>query len=251
METIALDESKRLIHLEKIIEKGQLTFVEVGEALTEIRDKKLYRCDYKSFEDYCQEKWGWSRNRGLQMIQAAETVAELPEKVVTKVTTETAARAIRKIPQPKRAAVVEAVVESGQPVTAKTIAAAAAPLPKPPEAPVDETGHPIPEPLWEMWSQAQEARTLLSEFGRIRNTIRRAQEEKNPTYKLFNFSHVLAAMDNAYTGIKNGIPYAVCCTCQGRTSKGCRPCSETGFISEFKWGTVGREIKEIRFKGRK
>jgi hypothetical protein len=40
---ISLDESKRLIVPEQTIERGRAAFIEVGEALAEIRDSKLYR----------------------------------------------------------------------------------------------------------------------------------------------------------------------------------------------------------------
>ena len=46
--------SGRLAELEAIIETGTQTFVEVGNALLEIRKRRLYREQgYKTFEDYC------------------------------------------------------------------------------------------------------------------------------------------------------------------------------------------------------
>ena len=43
LEPISLVESQRLIELEKVIEGGRQTFVEVGTALAEIRDSQIYR----------------------------------------------------------------------------------------------------------------------------------------------------------------------------------------------------------------
>lgn len=62
----------RLAELEQTIERGLATFIEVGQALLEIRDSRLYRESHGTFEDYCRERWGFSRQRGHQLIEAAE-----------------------------------------------------------------------------------------------------------------------------------------------------------------------------------
>src|SRR5207245_205932 len=55
-----------------------VTFIEVGNALAEIRDRRLYKDQgFSSFEDYCQERWGWSRVRAHQYIGAAEVAGLL------------------------------------------------------------------------------------------------------------------------------------------------------------------------------
>lgn len=65
-------EQFRLSELETVIERGQQTFVEVGLALLEIRDSRLYRQQFSTFEDYCRERWGWSRRHVNRHIEAAE-----------------------------------------------------------------------------------------------------------------------------------------------------------------------------------
>lgn len=60
-----------LQQLEGVIERGLATFVEVGQALLEIREHRLYRETHDSFEAYCRERWGWSRQRAHQMIEAS------------------------------------------------------------------------------------------------------------------------------------------------------------------------------------
>ncbi|KKM45460.1 hypothetical protein LCGC14_1560810 [marine sediment metagenome] len=61
-----------LSELEAVIERGLETFVEVGLALLAIRDGKKYRENYSTFDDYCRERWGWSRQRGYQLMDAAK-----------------------------------------------------------------------------------------------------------------------------------------------------------------------------------
>ncbi len=76
-ELITLDERSQLYQLEEVIKQGLNTFVDVGNALLEIRDKRLYRADYSTFEGYCQERWGFSRSRAHRLIEAAETTKNL------------------------------------------------------------------------------------------------------------------------------------------------------------------------------
>ncbi|MFB2922750.1 MULTISPECIES: hypothetical protein [Aerosakkonema] len=64
-------EKARLDELEAVIEQGLQTFYEVGKALDEIREKKLYRETHKTFDGYCRDKWGIARQRAYRLIQAA------------------------------------------------------------------------------------------------------------------------------------------------------------------------------------
>jgi len=70
-------EQNRLKQLEEIIERGKKTFVEVGLALLEIRDKRLYKESHSSFDSYCRERWGYSRQYGHQLMAAAEVSSML------------------------------------------------------------------------------------------------------------------------------------------------------------------------------
>lgn len=76
-ETITPAEKARLSELEQVIQKGKDTFVEVGNALGEIRDARIYRDDFKSFEEYCKTRWGFSRQNAHEMIVAAEVSGNL------------------------------------------------------------------------------------------------------------------------------------------------------------------------------
>lgn len=64
-------ERQELVSLETTIEQGLATFVDVGRALLTIRDSRLYRQDFPTFEDYCRERWGFSDRRARQLIEGA------------------------------------------------------------------------------------------------------------------------------------------------------------------------------------
>lgn len=62
---------------EQIIERGLQTFIEVGTALKKIRDSRLYRGKYRTFEDYCKERWGMTRRRAYQLLDGSDVVANV------------------------------------------------------------------------------------------------------------------------------------------------------------------------------
>lgn len=50
-----------------------------GTTLLEIRDRRLYREHYGTFEEYCQDRWGFTKVRATQLIQAAEVTGALED----------------------------------------------------------------------------------------------------------------------------------------------------------------------------
>ena len=106
-------ENDRLDSLEAVIERGKKTFVEVGAALMEIRDSRLYRSQYKTFEEYCHAKWGFSRNFAHMQINAAEIANEV--LTIVNIPNETTAREFVSVPPEDRPAVAQkakAIAES-------------------------------------------------------------------------------------------------------------------------------------------
>ncbi len=62
---------------EQVIERGLATFVDVGRALMRIRDSRLYRDGYTSFEEYCRDRWGMDRISAHRHIDAAKAVLSM------------------------------------------------------------------------------------------------------------------------------------------------------------------------------
>ncbi|WP_414519060.1 hypothetical protein [Nostoc sp. PCC 9305] len=57
----------------------QSAFVEAGKALTQLRDRKLYRSTHKTFEEYCRVRpWRWRSHRfGFTRMAAALKIASV------------------------------------------------------------------------------------------------------------------------------------------------------------------------------
>jgi hypothetical protein len=123
-------EADRLAQLEATIRTGIQTFVEVGLALTEIRNAKLYRATHSTFESYCRERWGWTRQHANRVI-GASTVALQLEPTGSTAVSERAIRPLVKLAPEKRAEVwTRAKAAAGdKPVTHKDVEAVVADMP--------------------------------------------------------------------------------------------------------------------------
>jgi hypothetical protein len=66
--------SRTLAELEHIVEKGKATFIEVGEALAEIKERGLYKPE--AWGDYVKRKYGFTRQYAHRLIQAMEWAKE-------------------------------------------------------------------------------------------------------------------------------------------------------------------------------
>lgn len=117
-------DARRLAHLEGVIERGLETFVEVGRALMEIRDQRLYRETHKTFEAYCRERWGWGRNYANKQITAAEVAKELGTTVPNEAVGRELAPLLDK-PERMREVWKEAVLANGPTPTAAEVRAIA------------------------------------------------------------------------------------------------------------------------------
>ncbi|ODG97950.1 hypothetical protein A4S05_11190 [Nostoc sp. KVJ20] len=62
------EEQRDRLHLERRVERA---FFEAGKALTELRDRRLYRSTHKTFEEYCRDRFGHSRQQSNYLIAAA------------------------------------------------------------------------------------------------------------------------------------------------------------------------------------
>lgn len=69
---LSVREEVLLLNLETMIEKSIKTFIDVGNALLQIRDEHLYRNEKgRTFEGYLAEKWGLARRTGYQYIDSS------------------------------------------------------------------------------------------------------------------------------------------------------------------------------------
>lgn len=77
-------ELAELASCETVIEHGLKVFQAVGVALITIREKRLYRAEFATFEAYCAARWGFTDERARLLMRGAE-VAENIAKTPTMV----------------------------------------------------------------------------------------------------------------------------------------------------------------------
>ena len=74
IESLSDEEKQRRHHLERKVERS---FYEAGKALAELRDSRLYRDRWHTWENYIADRFGFKRNYANKQIAAAEVVDSL------------------------------------------------------------------------------------------------------------------------------------------------------------------------------
>lgn len=151
------NDANRLEQLEKVIATGLETFVAVGNALLEIRDKRLYKSTHKTFEDYCNQRWDMTRVNVYRIIHATEFAGNLLPTGLQNPKNERQVRPVLTLPKEEQVDAWEQAVRTAPEgkVTAKHVENVvkerkAATTPQPPPRPtpnVVETPTPKPEPI--------------------------------------------------------------------------------------------------------
>jgi len=76
-DNLSADEKQELAQHEGTIEKGMKTVFDVASAMAGIREKRLYRETHKTFELYCDQRWGFSKTHANRMIAGASVLEDL------------------------------------------------------------------------------------------------------------------------------------------------------------------------------
>lgn len=119
-------ELARLMELEKNIEQGIASMLDMAWSFKQIRDDREYRsAGYTNFNDYCQQRWGRSRSQIDRVIEAGDIAEELTPIGVTP-THESQVRPLKALTDPdqRSEAWQEAVDEAAGRPTAKQVASA-------------------------------------------------------------------------------------------------------------------------------
>ncbi len=62
--------------------KVENAFVQTGSALRELRDRRLYRSTHKTFEEYCQDRFSFTRRSVDYLIAASDVVENLKMRTI-------------------------------------------------------------------------------------------------------------------------------------------------------------------------
>lgn len=281
--TTKMTESERaaLVRHETIIAKGRQTFVEVGEALLAIRDRRLFRDEFETFDAYCKEKWAFARAYADRLISAATTVALLnaengengvfdhangentPRGVTSLPSSEKQARPLATLDTPAEKAeawrdavngsanghpTAKAVGKSVQKVKAKRTPRAEPerkPKPKAESPATDKAGCPLPPSLVEVFADVPLFRSLQYEITRLYKVLKELSERKSGFWAGRHMQTLTGHVKQFHSDVRFAIPHAVCPHCGGRK---CNACKQAGFITKRQYDGLPAEFKRKAIK---
>lgn len=118
---LSIDEQNELERCEVVIKQGLETFIEVGQALMIIRDKRLYRSEHGTFEHYCRDKWGVSRIHAHRLVESAEVISNLLPTGNILPDSERQARPLTKVEPELQPVIWNEVVRKNENITAQKV----------------------------------------------------------------------------------------------------------------------------------
>ena len=74
---LSADEVKKLGECEQAIRENTKMFFLAGDALIQINEERLYKAEFKSFDKYCEGRWGFSGSHARRLMEASELVKKL------------------------------------------------------------------------------------------------------------------------------------------------------------------------------
>lgn len=76
---LTTSETKQYENLKKTIRNGLKGFLEVGRALCEIRDRRLYGDEFDSWDQFCRACFDMTRSYASRLVSSAQCVEEMKE----------------------------------------------------------------------------------------------------------------------------------------------------------------------------
>jgi hypothetical protein len=231
--------SQELQTQEKVIEKNIDGFYAVGQALTRIRDEKLYAPAYSSFKDYCNERWEFSRSYAYRLMNAVVTVDKikaLPEESVSPMGDTDDVPQVPMNERQARAVAAEMAEETSEPEESRE------PGDDDEEYPprckiVDANGDRV-------YLTLESAFKKRSDFGSAERTVRRLSAELVKELKpgdggsRFDSLSFGQAMTRAADLLASGAPYAICPfyngigECVAIKKIKCKTCGGRGWVTK-------------------
>lgn len=264
--TMTKCETARLTELEETIDSGLKTFLDVGRALKEINESKLYRDTTDSFEKYVNLRFNVGRAYAYRLMSAAELDETLEVSPIgdKRPVNETQFRELAKVKKDRVCAVWQKAVETaeklGEAVTAKLIKNTA-------ENFVDDETHEQPDEPLPAWFQSDEAQVPEEEEPEVEEepTMEEICEEHNKAIESFCRAIVKqfqedvpkspwtedGRIDSAIASLKAGLTTLrgakseVCPACvEGQTEKGkCRYCKGHGYLPVYQANAIPADAR--------
>ena len=229
-------EKSELKQQELIIDDGLKSFVSVGNALCVIKDKKLYREEFNSFDEYVKERWQIRKDYAYKLIAGSEIAQR-----VGGVTNECQARELNRVPYVDQQKVMDRAVENAdledRVVTAKDIRLASSePTSLTARTPNDDPWDS--ENLSEMWDMAFEV------LGELKEVMRKLAAHPEGCWLQSHADTSEAKIRDLKNIVKHCMPAGGCPECHGGLKKFCDVCRSRGWLPATRLESVRKKLKE-------
>lgn len=225
---------------EKEIEANVRSFWDVAERLLIIKTKKYYLMEYKSFEEYCVQRWGFNRQLGYRLLNLAEIKSDTGETLNARQVAE-----LVKAPKEKRKDILDEAKKSGK-VTVQSLKEAVTKSEKPKDLVADREGNVVPEWLESVFTRApQEVQPLLGILKQLTELVNKYYKEEDILWKRFPINPFKTETANLRRAIRFAMPHVVCPYCQGEGGIGgdCKACKGDGWLNKSQWERVPEDMK--------
>jgi hypothetical protein len=233
-------ERRSLESLEKVIEGGVESFLATGSALKEIRDQRLYREDFKSFDAYVKSRWCFQRDYADKLIDSSETKQKVHTMVGTfgadKIQNERQLRELKSVPDEALAEVIAKAAEiaGDAPLTAKVLKEAREQVLEPTEPTAEEPAcedvepEPEPEPVGPLqcvgWFKHQIG--LVNELVRNMDTVVEVPGNELLMSRRLSIRREIEHIKGSFRAV---MPHAICPRCHGKC---CAQCGNHGWVNK-------------------
>jgi len=223
----------RLATCEEKIKSGVIS---VGECLKTIQEDELWKVSHPSFQAYCQERWGWSKSRVYQLIEASSTHARLSKILDSSELPQNdhQLRAVAKAPPEKQAEVVQKANERAwkedRNATAKDFAKAVDDLQYDDvEDDDDEIEMPVQISAAELAvANAAIGKKIVSAIDAAKKLLRAVEEVPGTELLVSREKSIMRELDSARNSVLVTIPHSVCPRCHGKC---CAQCGNMGWVN--------------------
>jgi len=243
IDVLSVVERRSLEKLEKVIESGVESFLATGSALKEIRDQRLSRERFKTFEAYVKARWSFDRSRAYQLIDASDLKADLSTIVdknpkADEVKTEGQLRELASVPTESLADVIAKASEiaGDAPLTAKVLKEAREQVLEPAKLTAEEPAcedvesepEPGPEPVGPLqcvgWFKEQIG--LVNELIRNMDTVVEVPGNELLMSRRLSIRREIEHIKGSFRAV---MPHAICPRCQGKC---CAQCGNHGWVNK-------------------
>lgn len=255
--TLTDRESRRLKSLEDTIRRSA---GDMYDAMRAIHDEKLYREEFRTWEEYCEKRWNMSRRNAYRLMEHGKVLALLSEECdqIGHIS-EAATREVSGLPDATKVEIIEAVAtESKAKNNGKPKVTAAAVRQKVQEhqrepgdesepggaEPVesiirDELDREVPKHLRQHYEAAAQIKSVATKFDAIKREVKELVDLVGGVF--IPLQQVEIAIRDTKALVARSRYWTDCPRCKGKSKADCDRCDGHGFLPFSRKGTLSAE----------